>query len=230
MKEKVSKKRRYKKRKKRERKGERIWGYLSGSWMGLLSGQDETMGHLISWRYRDTFILGDLKPWLYVWNLGDVFTKYLIELILTRWFSHHIELILCGPLYLFFLFLFFFWIFIWSANGLCMLLQGFRSFVWTAVSYQMKDMLKLSPAASQYVVSVAYSPWSIKPIYGWYNLLHLDNIYSIGYFVKWKSLLHVYWASNWDTRLTHNIQMELALISLTNNFESSDCDASLFWS
>ncbi|XP_064935872.1 probable folate-biopterin transporter 4 isoform X1 [Musa acuminata AAA Group] len=44
--------------------------------------------------------------------------------------------------------------------------QGFRSFVWTAVSYQMKDILKLSPSASQFVVSVAHSPWSIKPIYG----------------------------------------------------------------
>ncbi|WOL06973.1 putative folate-biopterin transporter 4 isoform X2 [Canna indica] len=44
--------------------------------------------------------------------------------------------------------------------------QGFRSFVWTAVSYQMKDILKLSPSASQVVVSVAHSPWSIKPIYG----------------------------------------------------------------
>ncbi|ONK66700.1 uncharacterized protein A4U43_C06F11060 [Asparagus officinalis] len=44
--------------------------------------------------------------------------------------------------------------------------QGFRSFVWTAVSYQMKDMLKLSPSASQFVVSVAYFPWSIKPLYG----------------------------------------------------------------
>ncbi|ONK81604.1 uncharacterized protein A4U43_C01F31020 [Asparagus officinalis] len=44
--------------------------------------------------------------------------------------------------------------------------QGFRSFVWTAVSYQMKDVLKLSPSASQFVVSVAYVPWSIKPLYG----------------------------------------------------------------
>ncbi|RWW11942.1 hypothetical protein GW17_00024408 [Ensete ventricosum] len=43
---------------------------------------------------------------------------------------------------------------------------GFRSFVWTAVSFQMKDILKLSPSASQFVVSVAHSPWSIKPIYG----------------------------------------------------------------
>ncbi|CAN0901047.1 Probable folate-biopterin transporter 4 [Linum grandiflorum] len=44
--------------------------------------------------------------------------------------------------------------------------QGFRSFVWTAVSYQMKDKLKLSPSASQFVSSVAFFPWSIKPIYG----------------------------------------------------------------
>lgn len=44
--------------------------------------------------------------------------------------------------------------------------QGFRSFVWTAVSYLMKDMLKLSPSTSQFVVSVAYFPWSIKPFYG----------------------------------------------------------------
>lgn len=45
-------------------------------------------------------------------------------------------------------------------------IQGFRSFVWTAVSYQMKDMMKLSPSTSQFLVSVAYFPWSIKPIYG----------------------------------------------------------------
>ncbi|XP_022734910.1 probable folate-biopterin transporter 4 [Durio zibethinus] len=44
--------------------------------------------------------------------------------------------------------------------------QGFRSFVWTAVSYQMKDRLKLSPSASQFVFSIAFFPWSIKPIYG----------------------------------------------------------------
>ncbi|MQL71917.1 hypothetical protein Taro_004251 [Colocasia esculenta] len=44
--------------------------------------------------------------------------------------------------------------------------QGFRSFVWTAVSYQLKDILKLSPSASQFVVSMAFFPWSIKPLYG----------------------------------------------------------------
>ncbi|KAG6500290.1 hypothetical protein ZIOFF_040133 [Zingiber officinale] len=50
--------------------------------------------------------------------------------------------------------------------------QGFRSFVWTAISYQMKDILKLSPSSSQFLVSVAHSPWSIKPIYGIaYNVL-----------------------------------------------------------
>ncbi|XP_010443068.1 PREDICTED: probable folate-biopterin transporter 4 [Camelina sativa] len=44
--------------------------------------------------------------------------------------------------------------------------QGFRSFVWTAVSYQLKDKLQLSPSASQFVFSVAFFPWSIKPLYG----------------------------------------------------------------
>lgn len=44
--------------------------------------------------------------------------------------------------------------------------QGFRSFVWTAVSYQLKDRLQLSPSASQFVFSVAFFPWSIKPLYG----------------------------------------------------------------
>ncbi|CAH9083532.1 unnamed protein product [Cuscuta europaea] len=44
--------------------------------------------------------------------------------------------------------------------------QGFRSFVWTAVSYQLKDGLKLSPSASQFVSSVAFFPWSVKPLYG----------------------------------------------------------------
>lgn len=44
--------------------------------------------------------------------------------------------------------------------------QGFRSFVWTAVSYQLKDRLKLSPSSSQFVFSIAFFPWSIKPLYG----------------------------------------------------------------
>lgn len=44
--------------------------------------------------------------------------------------------------------------------------QGFRSFVWTAVSYHLKDSLELSPSASQFVSSVAFFPWSIKPLYG----------------------------------------------------------------
>ncbi|GLU23626.1 hypothetical protein SLE2022_396170 [Rubroshorea leprosula] len=44
--------------------------------------------------------------------------------------------------------------------------QGFRSFVWTAVSYQLKDRLELSPSASQFISSVAFFPWSIKPLYG----------------------------------------------------------------
>ncbi|PWA91543.1 Biopterin transport-related protein BT1 [Artemisia annua] len=45
-------------------------------------------------------------------------------------------------------------------------LYGFRSFVWTAVSYQLKDRLKLSPSSSQFVTSISFFPWSIKPIYG----------------------------------------------------------------
>ncbi|KAI5333696.1 hypothetical protein L3X38_023828 [Prunus dulcis] len=44
--------------------------------------------------------------------------------------------------------------------------EGFRSFVWTAVSYQLKDRLKLSPSSSQFVFSIAFFPWSIKPLYG----------------------------------------------------------------
>ncbi|XP_024160079.1 probable folate-biopterin transporter 4 [Rosa chinensis] len=44
--------------------------------------------------------------------------------------------------------------------------QGFRYFVWTAVSYQLKDRLKLSPSSSQIVFSIPFFPWSIKPLYG----------------------------------------------------------------
>lgn len=44
--------------------------------------------------------------------------------------------------------------------------QGFRSFAWMAVSYHLKDELKLSPSASQFLVSIAFFPWSVKPIYG----------------------------------------------------------------
>lgn len=55
--------------------------------------------------------------------------------------------------------------FLWLVS-LIYFTQGFRSFVWTAVSYQMKDILKLSPSASQFMVSAAFFPWSIKPVYG----------------------------------------------------------------
>lgn len=34
------------------------------------------------------------------------------------------------------------------------------------MSYQLKDELKLSPSASQFVTSIAFFPWSIKPLYG----------------------------------------------------------------
>uniref|UniRef100_A0A0D6R6R0 Major facilitator superfamily (MFS) profile domain-containing protein n=1 Tax=Araucaria cunninghamii TaxID=56994 RepID=A0A0D6R6R0_ARACU len=44
--------------------------------------------------------------------------------------------------------------------------QGFRSFAWMAVSYHLKDDLKLSPSASQFLVTIAFFPWSVKPIYG----------------------------------------------------------------
>ncbi|XP_024522735.1 probable folate-biopterin transporter 4 isoform X1 [Selaginella moellendorffii] len=44
--------------------------------------------------------------------------------------------------------------------------QGFRSLAWMGVSYQMKDQLKLSPSASQFVMSTSFLPWSIKPLYG----------------------------------------------------------------
>ncbi|GMH07331.1 hypothetical protein Nepgr_009171 [Nepenthes gracilis] len=46
------------------------------------------------------------------------------------------------------------------------LIRRFKSFIWIAVSYQLKDVLKLSPSASQFVFSIAFFPWSIKPIYG----------------------------------------------------------------
>jgi hypothetical protein len=46
-------------------------------------------------------------------------------------------------------------------------LQGFRSFAWMAIFYQMKDELKPSPSVSQFLVSAAFIPWSVKPmIYG----------------------------------------------------------------
>ncbi|KAK8954680.1 putative folate-biopterin transporter 4 [Platanthera zijinensis] len=55
--------------------------------------------------------------------------------------------------------------FLWLVS-LIYFTQGFRSFVWTAVSYQMKDILKLSPSVSQFILSAAFFPWSIKPVYG----------------------------------------------------------------
>lgn len=56
--------------------------------------------------------------------------------------------------------------------------QGFRSFVWTAVSYQLKDNLKLSPSASQFITSIAFFPWSIKPLYGYLSILHTQPLVS----------------------------------------------------
>ncbi|KAL8205644.1 hypothetical protein R6Q57_009195 [Mikania cordata] len=44
--------------------------------------------------------------------------------------------------------------------------QGFRSFVWAVISYQLNDKSKLSTSASQFVTSMLFLPWSIKPIYG----------------------------------------------------------------
>lgn len=35
-----------------------------------------------------------------------------------------------------------------------------------AISYQLKDELKLSPSASQFAITLAFMPWSIKPLYG----------------------------------------------------------------
>lgn len=58
-------------------------------------------------------------------------------------------------------------------------MQGFRSFVWTSISYQLKDNLKLSPSASQFVFSVAFFPWSIKPLYGYGSLVVFFIDYSL---------------------------------------------------
>lgn len=44
--------------------------------------------------------------------------------------------------------------------------QGFRTLPWMGISYQLKDELKLSPSASQFAISVAFMPWSVKPVYG----------------------------------------------------------------
>jgi hypothetical protein len=47
-------------------------------------------------------------------------------------------------------------------------LQGFQSFAWMAIFYQMKDELKPSPSVSQFLVSAAFIPLSVKPmIYGY---------------------------------------------------------------
>ncbi|GMH16208.1 hypothetical protein Nepgr_018049 [Nepenthes gracilis] len=46
------------------------------------------------------------------------------------------------------------------------IVSGFRSSVWTAVSYQLNDVQKLSPSAFQFVFSIAFFLWSIKQIYG----------------------------------------------------------------
>lgn len=35
-----------------------------------------------------------------------------------------------------------------------------------AISYQLKDELKLSPSGSQFAITVAFMPWSVKPLYG----------------------------------------------------------------
>lgn len=68
-------------------------------------------------------------------------------------------------------------------------MQGFRSFVWTAVSYQLKDNLKLSASVSQFVFSIAFFPWSIKPLYG-YGTLDFLFLFFIEY--SHTEILHAY--------------------------------------
>ncbi|GAB2294590.1 hypothetical protein Dimus_028791 [Dionaea muscipula] len=45
-------------------------------------------------------------------------------------------------------------------------IQGFSSSESIAISYHLKDVLKLSPSASQFVSAITTLPWSIKPLYG----------------------------------------------------------------
>lgn len=55
--------------------------------------------------------------------------------------------------------------------------QGFRQFGSLAITFYYKDVLQLSPAATQYIRTFTYVSWFIKPIYG----LISDNIPILGY-------------------------------------------------
>ena len=55
--------------------------------------------------------------------------------------------------------------------------QGFRQFGSLAITFYYKDVLNLSPAATQYIRTFTYISWFIKPVYG----LISDNIPILGY-------------------------------------------------
>jgi hypothetical protein len=44
--------------------------------------------------------------------------------------------------------------------------QGFKSVGSNALSFYLKDTIKMEPSAQQALLSTAHIPWSIKPIYG----------------------------------------------------------------
>lgn len=103
--------------------------------------------------------------------------------------------------------------------------QGFRSFVWTAVSYQLKDTLKLSPSASQFLFSVAFFPWSIKPLYGILSdCIPIKGRKRIPYLVISTVLCLVPWLILGLNASQRNFQGSLTFFLTTQNLGSAMAD------
>lgn len=103
--------------------------------------------------------------------------------------------------------------------------QGFRSFVWTAVSYQLKDELKLSPSASQFVSSVAFFPWSIKPLYGILSdCIPIKGRKRIPYLVISTILSFVPWLSLGQVSLLRNFREPFMIFLTLQNLGSAMAD------
>ncbi|XP_023729580.1 probable folate-biopterin transporter 4 [Lactuca sativa] len=103
--------------------------------------------------------------------------------------------------------------------------QGFRSFVWTAVSYQLKDKLKLSPSASQFVTSISFFPWSIKPVYGIISdCIPINGRKRVPYLVIATLLSLFSWAILGSQESTRNSQHQLMIFLLLQNLGSAMAD------
>lgn len=103
--------------------------------------------------------------------------------------------------------------------------QGFRSFVWTAVSYQLKDKLQLTPSVSQFVTSIAFFPWSIKPLYGLISdCIPIKGRKRIPYLVLATLLSLFPWLILGISSFLRNSKVEFTILLLLQNIGSAMAD------